>query len=225
MVPTSMRATQKDVSEVVANTRGCRFFGMGVCTRGSACKFAHASAEERPRVCPPRARTKMCPTLINTGSCADEKCGYAHSRADLEKKQRPSRRKKVSPGSCGTSVPSTLSPPLLKDAPSQSVDYSRARQDGSGVATGKRTRIGDGSICNMYSTRRFESRVASARSAKDDVLSEAFVHDGFLVVVKRTFINVEPEDATIPVGLSRASTSPGSIGRDEIERVSRNGRQ
>merc|ERR1719421_2477221 len=52
-------------------TKMCKFHLVGICTKGSACVFAHN--REELNALPDLSRTKLCKTLINTGvwlSCA-----------------------------------------------------------------------------------------------------------------------------------------------------------
>lgn len=60
------------------NTRLCRFFQRGACTRGAACTFAHAEADLLPA--PDFSRTKMCPKLHE---CEDPQCRFAHRQHEL----------------------------------------------------------------------------------------------------------------------------------------------
>eukprot|EP00928_Gymnodinium_smaydae_P021370 TRINITY_DN18327_c1_g1_i1.p1 TRINITY_DN18327_c1_g1~~TRINITY_DN18327_c1_g1_i1.p1 ORF type:complete len:174 (-),score=26.50 TRINITY_DN18327_c1_g1_i1:273-794(-) len=83
-------STSKDVSEVYMRTRKCRFFGMGICNRGSGCTFAHATEELRPRW--NLIRTKMCPTLLRKGSCSVDGCKYAHRAEDRRRMTKQHRQ-------------------------------------------------------------------------------------------------------------------------------------
>eukprot|EP00928_Gymnodinium_smaydae_P075519 TRINITY_DN58542_c0_g1_i1.p1 TRINITY_DN58542_c0_g1~~TRINITY_DN58542_c0_g1_i1.p1 ORF type:complete len:232 (+),score=10.92 TRINITY_DN58542_c0_g1_i1:69-764(+) len=209
MAATSVYDTPKDFSGTNVKTRRCRFFGMGICTRGSECRFAHATKEVRPQL-----SAKMCPLFLNTGSCTDEKCDYAHRREDVKKKRKHRRRKKRPPSQCSTSPPST-SPSLSEDTPPPSLRYRRTSQTGGGIQAGTRSR--DGSMFNMQATNENEHDWTFARSAKD-VCPETFVQGGFLVSVKSTFIHVELADTLSPVGMTRVSTAPGSIGDETIRK-------
>jgi len=66
---------------VFGKTKMCKFFILGVCTKGSECAFAHDPAEMMP--VPDLSRTKICKSLINTGSCEDPDCKYAHNKDEL----------------------------------------------------------------------------------------------------------------------------------------------
>eukprot|EP00928_Gymnodinium_smaydae_P074649 TRINITY_DN5767_c0_g1_i4.p1 TRINITY_DN5767_c0_g1~~TRINITY_DN5767_c0_g1_i4.p1 ORF type:complete len:195 (-),score=14.45 TRINITY_DN5767_c0_g1_i4:68-586(-) len=90
MVSTDTFSAPKDVSEIFVRTRKCRFYGMGKCTRGSKCTFAHTTEELRPRF--NLVGTKLCPTLLKTGSCSGVGCTYAHRDEDLRRKLRQHRR-------------------------------------------------------------------------------------------------------------------------------------
>lgn len=62
-------------------TKICRFHILGVCERGIGCKFAHDKSELNPSR--DLSRAKLCSTLINTGSCEDPACPYAHNRDEF----------------------------------------------------------------------------------------------------------------------------------------------
>jgi len=64
-----------------ANTRMCKFFPMGKCTKGVQCPFAHDIFQLREQ---PNLRcTKLCKTMIKTGQCQDPTCTYAHNKQEL----------------------------------------------------------------------------------------------------------------------------------------------
>merc|ERR1719421_14274 len=62
-------------------TKMCKFHLVGICTKGSACVFAHN--REELNALPDLSRTKLCKTLINTGVCNDKRCRYAHNKEQL----------------------------------------------------------------------------------------------------------------------------------------------
>eukprot|EP00418_Pyrodinium_bahamense_P078526 CAMPEP_0179066692 /NCGR_PEP_ID=MMETSP0796-20121207/29105_1 /TAXON_ID=73915 /ORGANISM="Pyrodinium bahamense, Strain pbaha01" /LENGTH=88 /DNA_ID=CAMNT_0020763699 /DNA_START=69 /DNA_END=332 /DNA_ORIENTATION=+ len=63
-------------------TKLCKFHLKGRCNKGETCNFAHSEEEMKPL--PDFYRTRLCPTLINTGVCSDLKaCPFAHSRKEL----------------------------------------------------------------------------------------------------------------------------------------------
>jgi hypothetical protein len=59
----------------------CKFFILGSCTKGAQCNFAHDRVELSS--VPDLAKTKLCKTLINTGTCDDPNCTYAHNKEEL----------------------------------------------------------------------------------------------------------------------------------------------
>mmetsp|Transcript_9376 Transcript_9376/g.22502 ORF Transcript_9376/g.22502 Transcript_9376/m.22502 type:complete len:372 (-) Transcript_9376:139-1254(-) len=71
----------KPGSDIFTKTKMCKFNLIGVCIKGSACMFAHDPAELKP--VPDLFRTKICKTLINTGSCHNPECRYAHNKEEL----------------------------------------------------------------------------------------------------------------------------------------------
>jgi len=69
------------IGDQFANTRMCKFFPMGKCTKGVQCPFAHDVFQLREQ--PDLRCTKMCRTMLKTGQCKDETCPYAHRKQDL----------------------------------------------------------------------------------------------------------------------------------------------
>eukprot|EP00928_Gymnodinium_smaydae_P074647 TRINITY_DN5767_c0_g1_i2.p1 TRINITY_DN5767_c0_g1~~TRINITY_DN5767_c0_g1_i2.p1 ORF type:complete len:175 (-),score=16.36 TRINITY_DN5767_c0_g1_i2:45-569(-) len=125
MVSTDLLSTPNDVSDIFVRTRKCRFYGMGKCTRGSKCTFAHTAEELRPRF--DLAGTKLCPTLLKTGSCTGVGCTYAHRNDDLRRtsKQHRQGNKAMPTGHFNSGRPNLCS--LLFDdaAPEPLVDKSK----------------------------------------------------------------------------------------------------
>jgi len=68
-------------SDIFVKTKMCKFNLLGACTKGAACMFAHAANELNP--VPDLFRTKICRMLINTGTCDDPECKYAHNKEEL----------------------------------------------------------------------------------------------------------------------------------------------
>lgn len=64
-----------------SKTKMCKFFILGMCSKGAGCRFAHQKEDLNPL--PDLSRTKLCKSLINTGSCEDPECSYAHNREEL----------------------------------------------------------------------------------------------------------------------------------------------
>jgi len=62
-------------------TKICKFHLVGMCNRGSQCKYAHDEAELRQL--PNLAQTKLCPALKQGMKCQDAMCMYAHSLDEL----------------------------------------------------------------------------------------------------------------------------------------------
>eukprot|EP00445_Apocalathium_hangoei_P036917 CAMPEP_0203957240 /NCGR_PEP_ID=MMETSP0359-20131031/89179_1 /ASSEMBLY_ACC=CAM_ASM_000338 /TAXON_ID=268821 /ORGANISM="Scrippsiella Hangoei, Strain SHTV-5" /LENGTH=508 /DNA_ID=CAMNT_0050891059 /DNA_START=24 /DNA_END=1550 /DNA_ORIENTATION=+ len=71
--------TQRTV--IFSKTKMCKFHILGICAKGTGCKFAHHKEELNPL--PDLSRTKLCKTLISTGSCEEPDCKYAHNREQL----------------------------------------------------------------------------------------------------------------------------------------------
>lgn len=74
-------ATSKDRLKQFEKTKMCKFYSLGQCSRGSACRYAHDSAEINPL--PDLVCTKLCPMLVSLGSCVQPGCMYAHHREEL----------------------------------------------------------------------------------------------------------------------------------------------
>jgi len=78
--PQNKSGGQPTVNRLFVKTRLCRFNGMGICTRGSACKFAHTRDERRPL--PDLSRTKLCGA---GAACENPHCRFAHTGRELRK--------------------------------------------------------------------------------------------------------------------------------------------
>eukprot|EP00747_Dinoflagellata_sp_TGD_P108707 gnl/TRDRNA2_/TRDRNA2_170491_c0_seq3.p1 gnl/TRDRNA2_/TRDRNA2_170491_c0~~gnl/TRDRNA2_/TRDRNA2_170491_c0_seq3.p1 ORF type:complete len:284 (-),score=29.83 gnl/TRDRNA2_/TRDRNA2_170491_c0_seq3:27-878(-) len=74
-------AQETQTTSIFHKTGFCKFYRFGACNRGQRCAFAHHPDELRPL--PDFQRTKICPTLLQTGSCAVSDCGFAHSKDEL----------------------------------------------------------------------------------------------------------------------------------------------
>lgn len=74
-------ADKPDRTAIFEKTKMCKFHILGMCAKGSRCRFAHDRSEMNGL--PNLYRTKLCKTLINTGFCDDENCRYAHSKEEL----------------------------------------------------------------------------------------------------------------------------------------------
>lgn len=64
-----------------AKTKMCKFEILGICTKGTQCPFAHAATEINPL--PDLSRTKLCKQLLQTGTCDNPGCTYAHRKDEL----------------------------------------------------------------------------------------------------------------------------------------------
>lgn len=72
---------EADRSWRFTKTRMCKFELLGVCAKGDQCPFAHRHEEMKP--VPDLTCTKLCRSLIQTGSCGDTNCKYAHRKEEL----------------------------------------------------------------------------------------------------------------------------------------------
>eukprot|EP00438_Fugacium_kawagutii_P001380 Skav209298 [mRNA] locus=scaffold994:74449:84331:+ [translate_table: standard] len=72
--------------QVHKQTRLCKFFAVGQCTRGSACAFAHGvldGRQEKLRQQPDFSKTRLCADFMELGSCTAGKCKFAHGKHEL----------------------------------------------------------------------------------------------------------------------------------------------
>lgn len=65
-------------------TKLCKFRAVGRCRKRHNCNFAHD--ERELNALPDLSRTKICPSLMNTGECGACDCRYAHDHAELRSK-------------------------------------------------------------------------------------------------------------------------------------------
>ncbi|CAD7945933.1 unnamed protein product [Amoebophrya sp. A120] len=71
-----------------SKTRICSFWMKGLCSRGSACGFAHGRAQLRQQ--PDLYKTKRCATFDRYGHCqAGENCRFAHGGDELRRPSFP----------------------------------------------------------------------------------------------------------------------------------------
>jgi hypothetical protein len=68
----------------------CKFFIMGICTKGDGCRFAHEKTQLQ--TLPDLSCTKLCKTLIATGVCNNADCRYAHNKEQLRGMPDPSTK-------------------------------------------------------------------------------------------------------------------------------------
>eukprot|EP00928_Gymnodinium_smaydae_P082687 TRINITY_DN65995_c0_g1_i1.p1 TRINITY_DN65995_c0_g1~~TRINITY_DN65995_c0_g1_i1.p1 ORF type:complete len:172 (-),score=20.90 TRINITY_DN65995_c0_g1_i1:282-797(-) len=83
---------------IFLKTKECKFFGVGSCTKGSSCPFAHSVGELRSR--PNLNRTKICHFFQNEGKCYDVDCNFAHGfreRRRVPRDQLPMMHSAVGP--------------------------------------------------------------------------------------------------------------------------------
>jgi len=95
--------------QVHKQTRLCKFFAIGQCTRGSACAFAHG--EEKLRQQPDFSKTRLCADFMELRFCAEgDRCKFAHGKHELRpgsaaKIGRPSKASSASKPKAGTIPP------------------------------------------------------------------------------------------------------------------------
>ena len=80
---TCQRESKPAPSTIFAKTKKCRFFGMGICTKGDACTYAHGRENLRPA--PDFSCTKLCPAFMRGAVCRDSACKFAHAKDEKRK--------------------------------------------------------------------------------------------------------------------------------------------
>jgi hypothetical protein len=70
------------MAAVLRKTKMCRFYGMGICTKGDQCAFAHSHSDLQQ--CPDLQKTQLCMAFERNGFCRDSSaCKYAHGAHEL----------------------------------------------------------------------------------------------------------------------------------------------
>lgn len=120
--------------DIFHKTKMCKFFIMGMCTRGESCQYAHS--KEDLQIAPDLKCTKLCQDLIQTGQCRDPaNCLFAHNKQELRisatcrnRRQALSNMKelKAKSKSEGSSASrSTLQPPKFRGTPQSKASQGR----------------------------------------------------------------------------------------------------
>lgn len=79
---TQVAKPHRNEDHLLDKTRLCRFFARGLCSRGSACTFAHGEAQLLPQ--PDLFKTGLCFDYMKAGTCrAGSSCRFAHSNDEL----------------------------------------------------------------------------------------------------------------------------------------------
>lgn len=81
--PPKSQKNARAMRNMFYKTQLCRHFATGNCGKGSSCNFVH-SVEEFKHL-PNLLHTKMCRALIETGTCSNENCTFAHHEHELRK--------------------------------------------------------------------------------------------------------------------------------------------
>eukprot|EP00434_Breviolum_minutum_P006508 symbB.v1.2.005744.t1/scaffold307.1/size232847/9 len=92
--------SNRDAKRLAAHkqTRLCKFFAVGACTKGSSCPFAHGTSHLREQ--PDFSKTRLCTDFMERGHCAKgDSCKFAHGKRDL----RPGSYRVGSKGNMQTS--------------------------------------------------------------------------------------------------------------------------
>jgi len=65
------------------DTKLCKFYAAGTCTRGASCNFAHSRAQVKEQ--PDFSKTRLCPDFMRSGRCRDGSgCKFAHGKGELK---------------------------------------------------------------------------------------------------------------------------------------------
>mmetsp|Transcript_4457 Transcript_4457/g.5301 ORF Transcript_4457/g.5301 Transcript_4457/m.5301 type:complete len:297 (+) Transcript_4457:2-892(+) len=118
-------SSDKDVKRLAAHkqTRLCKFFAVGACTKGTACPFAHGVSHLREQ--PDFSKTRLCADFMEMGFCSQgDQCKFAHGKQELRPgssaKSRSKGKAKVpnaedaKPKSCGWGLQSGYEQAALK---------------------------------------------------------------------------------------------------------------
>jgi len=139
--PRRLPADGPDRNQLFSKTKFCKFEFRGMCTRGSACCFAHTPEELRGL--PDLRRTKLCAVLMQTGSCGNADCNFAHSREELRstdklyKAKRQEQRQRTAGGRARAGRPGSDEEPKEGE-----VGASLGASSGAGWAAGPAASMG-----------------------------------------------------------------------------------
>lgn len=161
-------------SDIFAKTKMCKFYLLGICSKGEACMYAHAKEELLP--IPDLFRTKLCKILISTGSCNDADCKFAHNKEQLRltsivapRRARP-EASQSSKGSSGHPGPESSSWPPAGNA-GFDVDLSAQHQSARGKRIASKGAIGaDGRLPlppGAVPNREFERSITASSMESD----------------------------------------------------------
>lgn len=231
---------------IFLKTKKCRFFGMGMCTKGAACKFAHSAEEARPM---PNLRcTKLCPVLLEKGECRKIGCTYAHA-ADERRRLGSLRSKQSAAPSAPQPQPDFLGTAVTLPHSADQLARGYARPRTRGCRGGRRTSRGqnansegsdvdvtassiasrtkgsdgnasEGETCATQSTTDEGSHSVPTMEALPALPSFTCPHDLVkFLCVKNTFYTIDLPGSPRRGSLCRASSAPclGSGGNDAVE--------
>lgn len=80
----------REEAKIYRKTKMCKFHQIGQCMRGNDCAFAHH--DEEVLDLPDLSCTKLCRTLLKTGTCQDPNCTYAHTDEELRETELTATR-------------------------------------------------------------------------------------------------------------------------------------
>lgn len=115
---------------VFERTKMCKFFILGVCAKGTSCRFAHDPSDLQDL--PDLARTKLCKSLISTGSCNNPDCRYAHNKEEIRAMPVPGPTVKK-PGPDEANRPRPLVPGKVTSSTVAAAPLNGSGQYGLGV--------------------------------------------------------------------------------------------
>jgi hypothetical protein len=194
--PANNKKNECVTARLLWKTRQCIFFAKGNCARGSACTFAHGSADSR--VAPDFSYTQRCKSFIKTGQCQHGAgCKFAHTQGEVrpwESKKRGQTHHRARGGASPPSLPPQVNPACF--ASDKAVSESSTNEG-----------------CVSHLPSEYSVTDKAERSAGDcfsdgfDALGKLESLSGYQIVVKRTFLQFNTSDEGVRGGRS-ASVPP-----------------
>mmetsp|Transcript_53132 Transcript_53132/g.124450 ORF Transcript_53132/g.124450 Transcript_53132/m.124450 type:complete len:228 (+) Transcript_53132:72-755(+) len=186
---------------IFQKTKMCRFYQQGLCTRGSACMFAHDPAEIRPM--PDFSRTRFCESFITKGACNDPTCTYAHNREQLRRRKpmrveitgKSSRKNQKGSGRqvVVKEVPTACQLDIESDEAMLSPPATFSRQSTSDRNSSRGARVRERSVGSTTSDwSGFTESASSSKSPCGSTMSQRLSIGEFEVAVKNSFLHFGP---------------------------------
>jgi len=223
--------------DIFHRTKMCKFFIMGMCTRGESCQYAHSKDDLTPL--PDLKCTKLCSELIQTGHCRDRSCSFAHTRQDLRisatcrnrrhalSNMKDAKGRYGAASECSTAASSfvsnrDMSSEVIPNIPiSRSCFYSADESDSASefntseaCGTSFSSSLASTSFCSSIQEHKVESltdkfKKMFSRSQSDEVENDI---GGLRVSVKNTFLDFQDDDETaVFKGLRKSCSAEGRL--------------